>query len=727
MPRFPRGTILFEKYRVDALLGKGGFAEVYLVTHQHLRTLRALKVLTRSGGVTTGALHQAAERFRLEARLGARFAEERHIVRVYDFEEDRQAGLLGLVMEYLPGGTLKKRLRKAREQGLPGLAVDFVIRTAYHAALGLAALHRAELVHRDIKPANILYDAKGNAKIADLGVAQIEHGITRRSELGDTAPRHPGTPEYMSPEQAAHVAYLSPSSDIYSLGVVLFEALTSKRYKHVRPGTRASRFRPDIPAWLDDLLARMLAEDPKARPWDGAELATLISSRLREPRTAPTTTEKALATTLDETWERDRTEIATEYDSKTYDAGLSAVGPPRAAPPSGPPPAGRPRPPRGPSPGPWHRGPTPPPASPGKARAPSRTKMGLGIALGMALLIVLLGGWLFTRRAASSAATVSAKTSDSTEPTASSTTPFPTSASASVPSATAVRLLQATATQRLPTATLWPTPTSRPEQKVNPIDGAVMRYIPAGYFTLGLTGEQVERLLPHCEDSSGCRDLLYASTPSHRAWVDAFWIYQTEVSNEMYRQCVEDGACSPPRRSSSETRSNYYRNPTYAHFPVTMVSWYQARAYCQWAGGRLPTNAEWEYAARGADGRLFPWGNTFPTADRANVDNVYGDTVAVDEFASYASPFGVLNMTGNVWEWVEDWWSASYYRENQDWKNPKGPSQGDLIQGRPVRAGRGGNYWIRGVLGSVAVWDWDHPDAAGWGDGIRCVVPAGHD
>jgi len=277
MSRFSTGDILFNKYRIERLVARGGFAEVYLAVHQHLNVPRALKVLTRQGGVTTGVLSRAAQRFQLEAQFGGQFANEPHLVRVYDFEWNRQDDLLVLVMEYLPGGSLKDHIRQARDRGEQGLPIEFVLRTAYHAALGLAALHKNELVHRDIKPSNILYDGEGRAKVADLGVAQMPHGLTRRTVLGSKAPRHPGTSEYMSPEQENTIGYLRPASDIYSLGLTLFEALTLRKYKHLRPGTRASQLRPDVPAWFDDLVMRMLASDPAKRPWDGEELARMLA------------------------------------------------------------------------------------------------------------------------------------------------------------------------------------------------------------------------------------------------------------------------------------------------------------------------------------------------------------------------------------------------------------------------------------------------------------------
>ncbi len=360
MPRFQPQTILFSKYRIERLVGKGGFAEVYLATHLHLEAPRALKILTKGGPVTTGAVHKVAQRFRLEAQLGARFAREIHIARVYDFEWDREQDLLVLVTEYMPGGSLKERLRAARGQGLPGLAVDFVVRTAYHVALGLAALHRAELVHRDIKPSNILYDAQGQAKIADLGVVQMPHGLTQRTELGDTAPRHPGTPEYMSPEQEATVGYLRPASDIYSLGVTLFEALTLRKYKHLRPGTRVRQLRPDVPPWFDDLIARMLAKDPEARPWNGVEL-----SRSLKPYIRAAMPPRSVAATVDRTWGS----MTYDTDATRETRGLrESPHPPRPVPRTTP---STTQPTRRPSPSPPTKPSTPPGRKPLTSRPPA--------------------------------------------------------------------------------------------------------------------------------------------------------------------------------------------------------------------------------------------------------------------------------------------------------------------------------------------------------------------
>ena len=267
------GAVLFGKYRIERLLGKGGFAQVYLATHLHLRAPRALKVVTRThGSPGTSRLNRVLARFQMEARLGARLAHAEGIVRVYDYEPNPQNGLYVLVMEYMPGGSLKDRLKKTRE----GLSVEEVVRIAREAAQGLAALHAEGLVHRDIKPSNILFDARGRAKIADLGIVQMPDHHTR---MGTHAHKpHPGTPMYMSPEQENSPAPLTPASDIYSLGLVLFEALTRRHPKTLRPGTRLRQLRPGVPTWLDELLARMLAPNPQDRPWDAEELLAYLES-----------------------------------------------------------------------------------------------------------------------------------------------------------------------------------------------------------------------------------------------------------------------------------------------------------------------------------------------------------------------------------------------------------------------------------------------------------------
>ncbi|RPI92489.1 MAG: formylglycine-generating enzyme family protein [Chloroflexi bacterium] len=221
------------------------------------------------------------------------------------------------------------------------------------------------------------------------------------------------------------------------------------------------------------------------------------------------------------------------------------------------------------------------------------------------------------------------------------------------------------------------------ESDVRQSDGMVMVNIPAGEFMMGSDEGEADE------------------GPVHEVYLDAFWMDQTEVTNAMYALCAEAGSCLPPVETGSYTRVNYYSNQRYADYPVIFVGWGMANAYCEWAGARLPSEAEWEKAARGEEGHLYPWGDDWDVqvqlrlnfADRNNpettsdprADDGYGDTAPVRSYPAGKSSYGLYDMAGNVWEWVADWYDPLYYRDSPV-NNPPGATETSL------RALRGGSW-----------------------------------
>ena len=206
--------------------------------------------------------------------------------------------------------------------------------------------------------------------------------------------------------------------------------------------------------------------------------------------------------------------------------------------------------------------------------------------------------------------------------------------------------------------------------KISPTDGMTQLFVPAGTVKMG----GLDILLENDE------------LPAHDVTLDAFWIDQVEVTNGMYGLCVKAGMCRLPVKLNSDNHEDYFGNPEFQDYPVIQIAWYDANAYCQWAGRRLPTEAEWERAARGDDMRTYPWGNEPPNEQNSNANNTVGDVTRVGSYADGASPFGALDMAGNVWEWVADYYNPKYYAESPT-VNPTGPENGGLNHLRVIRGG----------------------------------------
>ena len=249
---------------------------------------------------------------------------------------------------------------------------------------------------------------------------------------------------------------------------------------------------------------------------------------------------------------------------------------------------------------------------------------------------------------------------DITQPPVASDTPRPTATSTPPPTDTQ----EPTSTPILPTETATSVPTLAVTEpitgstRVSDIDQMEQVYVPAGAFIMGSDSDLAKKTI------EGGR--AYPEIPVHTVTLDGYWIDKYEVSNAQYALCVEAGACELPFVLGSETRPHYYDDPQYGNYPVMWVNWYMAGTYCQWAGRRLPTEAEWEKAARGPNGQEYPWGNEPITGERANFcdincertiangkyDDGYADTAPVDSYPAGVSPYGAMNMAGNLWEWV---------------------------------------------------------------------------
>jgi formylglycine-generating enzyme required for sulfatase activity len=230
--------------------------------------------------------------------------------------------------------------------------------------------------------------------------------------------------------------------------------------------------------------------------------------------------------------------------------------------------------------------------------------------------------------------------------------------------------------------------------RINPKDGAELVWIPPGEFTMGTN------------DATSFKP----EGPSHKITLDGYWIYRNVVTVAQYRKYCEATGRKMPDAPKWGWKDDH---------PMVYVTWKEAVKYCDWAGAQLPTEAQWEKAARGEDGRRYPWGDTWD-AEVARASKIKpgsaGSTAPAGSFPKGASPYGVLDMAGNVFQWCSDWYDPEYYQRSPQ-KNPTGPETG---MERVIRGG-GWNIHIPNYLRTTMRFRYE-PDIAGHNGGFRCVV-----
>ena len=679
-------TLLNGQYEILRLLGRGGFGFVYQAQDTQLGEQVAIKELIPAlvGDETT------LKRFLAEAKATLRLTHERIVRTFHVFPE---GGNYYIVMECMSEGSLETRLQSRRP-----MRVQEAIQVAAQVCEGLSYAHKRGVVHCDLKPANILFAADGSAKVADFGIAHVSEQMLSRTWL-TPAGFVAGTLPYMSPEQTDGVRD-DPRVDVYALGAVLYRMLTGHTYLDFdpretpraqvtnvericrQPPARPSTHQRRIPSWLDEVVLKALAKQPDDRYANAEELRTALLRQGPKPALeAP----------------------PVEIEAK----------------------------------------PAPPPRDPARAAArrsrwPLPTLVwpllgGVAVVLTVIVVAIVVGsaGRGSEKVVASPTAMVAAVAEALSGPTFTSqpatTTPEPTDTqkpptSTPIPPTTTPT---PTRTQRLPTSTPVPrtaTPKATSTQKPltdssspltvipTPKPGAtrtrqsdkmVMVYVPAGEFLMG----------------SAADEGYDNEHPQHTVSLDAFWIDKTEVTNAQYRKCVEAGTCREP--TSCDWGEPTYSDPSKAKHPVVCVGWDDATAYCTWVEARLPTEAEWEKAAGGTDGRKYPWGNSEPDCKQANYwgkdGGCVGETSAVGSYPTDISPYGALDMAGNVWEWVSDWFDDGYYARSPA-SNPPGPASGQ------ERVLRGGSWYFTAVgLRTTARFRY-LPDARGDVAGFRCAA-----
>jgi formylglycine-generating enzyme required for sulfatase activity/serine/threonine protein kinase len=711
------GTTVSSKYEVEAVVGEGGFAVVYRATHKVWNRKVAIKVFRTLGDLPPARRELLIKAFIQEGALLAELSERSAAIC-----QARDVGMLKMrdgrempymVLEWLEGRSLEEVIDSERARGLAPRTPAEAIHILEPVALALALAHRKGIAHRDVKPANIfvLGDPRGEytVKVLDFGIAKVVQDIQRQAGAFQQTQGEVSsfTPAYGAPEQFSRThGATGPWTDVFALALIFTELLTQEAPLRGddltqlafcsmdpkrRPTPRAWGF--DISDALEAVLRRALAVAPEERFQTTGELWDALRSALAmEPMRAfagaesrrMTPDESAKITALAVAEGQRPSHVPEERSSKPAPPPVRNVTAPLAAP--------------GIDTSRTLATPAPPEVLAAQ-RLRGRSNAGLFAGLGAIAVVgaaVVGGGIWFVARGRGVAAPYASATS------ASATALSPPSASAVVA----------------------PPPVCPPG----------MIRIAGGKFFMGSDDKKDEE----------------AERPAHQVTLSPYCIDKTEVTVRQYKACSDKGECKRgPRENdwpgiTARERKIYdplctIRDPELkAEHPINCVDWSLAEAFCKTTGRRLPTEAEWEFATRGPDGRKYPWGDEPPTGKHLNAcgkeclawgrknneevsamypaDDGFATTAPVGSFPRGASPFGLEDVVGNVWEWAADWYAP--YTPGAD-TDPRGGMGTDRV----LRGGawNGGDAaWVRPTYRFKSP-----PALRSHGVGFRCAKELG--
>jgi eukaryotic-like serine/threonine-protein kinase len=619
------GCVLDGKYRLEEKLGEGGMGTVYRAKHVLIDNDLAVKVLHSS----LVADRHAVARFQREAMAAARIKHP-NAVGVSDFgitelDDKRSGQIVYIVMELFVGESLRDLI----EQAGP-LPVERAVLIIRQVCMALDAAHRNGIIHRDVKPDNIVIEKNGQGevvKVLDFGIAKLKDGPTgenhgRLTRQGVII----GSPHYLSPEQCQN-SELDARSDIYSLGIVLYEMLTGDvPFKAPTPIAVAMMHttdqpvpirekRPDLPEVIGDVVMRALEKLPENRQQSAMQLAFDLENASLE---ADLSVKPLPGTTASFTLSSDAQDNQARQTAAKAAKGTSSLPP---------------------------------------ETIPSALQSNNGI-VNSASSSSAVSEKAFSRSNTTDSITPeqpAEQTSFSQEQFSSGSHNIsgtsslsnvnlfqldqldqPAKGSKNIPLIAAAAGILIIALVAISYLFIFDQTTSSPPAANSTVDPtaeapAGMLYIKGGSFKMGRNrGEKYDG-------------------PEHDVVVGSFYIDKTEVTNEEYKKFIDANKVAPPK----DWKNNSF--PAGAALkPVTGVDWTEAAAYAKWAGKRLPTEAEWEYAARGTDGRSYPWGDEWVEGAALSRETGSDGPFIAGMLTKGASPYGVLDMAGNVWEWTAD-------------------------------------------------------------------------